>query len=549
MRLFKKPMHTILHIGAGNANELPQMLKSGAEQITLVEPNPELAEQLRQRTAQHSHVTVVEAAITTDSANNQLQEYNLPEASSLYSATGLKTLYPGLKVKNTHTVATLSPDQLLAEHGPQSGEQAMLAIQAPGEEHVILQSLMNTDQLKQFSELRLNANPTPYFVGSVTAEKTLQALVNYGYQVTDDNQQDPDWPSWKLARDPLSDEISTLQAENKALKDSNQQLKEALENNQHEKDSANNQNDHLKNKLAQEGEKISELTEILAITNKAIQAHQTTNEKLDDLEKIIVNVGNNLTNFLDKKLVKTANFLQNTIALQNYFNTGELPLNQYGWSINTDLAMFLIEKMEAEKYDLVIEFGSGNSTALFAKALMKMTSNQQKNLLEIDSEAEIDSDSINRVLTFEHNTHYLEQTSAMLQQAGLEHMVDLVHAPLVDYNYRGEEYLYYDCDYALSTIAKLYKNKTPKVLVLVDGPPGDTGVHARFPALPKLLKHLSTATFDLILDDYNRTEEKAVAESWVDLLNERTRIYTEQKIPLEKGAICISIGASANQSR
>ncbi len=145
--------------------------------------------------------------------------------------------------------------------------------------------------------------------------------------------------------------------------------------------------------------------------------------------------------------------------------------------------------------------------------------------------------------------HYHEQTSAMLQQAGIEHMVDLVHAPLVDYNYRGEEYLYYDCDSALSTIAKHYNHKAPKILVLVDGPPGDTGIHARFPALPKLLKHLSTATFDLILDDYNRTEEKAVAESWVDLLNERTRIYTEQKIPLEKGAICISIGASANQSR
>ena len=89
----------------------------------------------------------------------------------------------------------------------------------------------------------------------------------------------------------------------------------------------------------------------------------------------------------------------------------------------------------------------------------------------------------------------------------------------------------------------------PKILVLVDGPPGDTGIHARFPALPKLLKHLTTATFDLILDDYKRDEEKAVAENWINILNERTRSYTKQEIPLEKGAICISIGAPASQSR
>ena len=501
-------MQSILHIGAGQASELPQMLETGAEQIVLVEPNPDMAEQLRQRTAQHPQVTVVEAAITTNPVNNKLQEYNLPEASSLYPATGLKTLFPGLRVKTTHKVATLSPEQLLAEHGPQSGKQAMLAIQVPGEEHAILKSLMNTDDLKQFSELRVNANPTPYFEGSVAAEQTLQALVNYGYEITDDNQQDPNWPSWQLARCKQRDEISALRAENMEL---------------------NN--------------RISALTEELAITQKKLDVQLATSTQLDALQKNISTVGIDLTNHLDKKLASTAKLIENVVGLQNYLNTGDLPLNQQGWSINTDLVMFLIEKLEAEKYDLIIEFGSGNSTVLFGKVMMKMLSNQQQ------SESSCDSDIPKRVLTFEHNTHYYEQSSAKLRQTGVDHMVELVHAPLVEYDHQDNQYLYYDCDKALSKMSKYFEKKTPKILVLVDGPPGDTGIHARFPALPKLLKYFSQANIDLILDDYIRPEEKAVADNWIELVNKRAISYTEEKIPLEKGAICVSIGVSASQNR
>ena len=534
-------MHTILHIGAGQASDLPELLKTGAENITLVEPNPELAEQLRQRTAKHPEVTVVEAAVTTNSANNQLQEFNLSEASSLHPATGLKTIFPGLKVNATHTVETLSPDQLLAKHGPQQGRKALLAIEVPGEEHALLKSLMNTDQLKGFSELRLNANPTPYFKGSVAAENTLQALVDYGYQVTDDNQLDPDWPSWQLARDPLKDQIDTLRSKNGELTASIKQLKEALQETQQQKAEAVKLNEQLKQTLEQEGNKISELTIELESVKKKLEAQQITNTKLDELEKRIANVGNNLTTDPDNKLLNAVKQVENTLALQNYFSTGDLPPNNYGWSIDTDLALYLTEKLENNTYDLVIEFGSGNSTVLFAKILLKMMmKNREENTLPNDT------DLPKRILTFEHNKHYHEQTTAMLRQAELDDMVNLVYAPLVDYSYQDEDYLYYDCDAALANIANLYETKTPNVLVLIDGPPADTGLNARFPALPKLLNHLSTATFDLILDDYNRSEEKVVAANWLDLIKKRALHYTEQKIPLSRGAVCISIGAVAN---
>lgn len=733
-------MHTVLHIGAGNASELPEFLNSGAEKIILVEPNPDLAKQLRQRTAQHPEVSVVEAAITSSSASNQLQEFNLPEACSLHPVTGLNSMFPGLKVNSTHTVETLSPEQFLSEHVPHVGQRALLAIQAPGEEHAILQALIKTDQLKQFSELHVNANPKPYYQGSVAAESTLQALIDYGYEITDENQQDPDWPCWKLVRNPLKDQLVTLLDENEALKADAEKQKDELKKNQLEKEGTRNQleqlqaeatrqqsdleqkeeqvkilnasnqhyeqklrnslraqaenentlaeqqqqlaekseqlsslrnslekqktdaaeqqkmleqtrsrlddtgkkleknhkamveaqsayhevsetllkekadhqsatnaleeknqkiqslksrseelkrsteqltdkseeykqliekqrtelielkkqNEQLKDKLGQESDARLALTEELDTSKKELVAQKSTNSKFEDLEKKIANVSSNLMTHLDKKLINAAKQIENTLGLQDYFNTGELPLSHYGWPISPDLALFLTEKIETENYDLIIEFGSGTSTVLFAKVLRKKMLKQQAMLdnqrsddsdvtpysqeLSEGATPSSDIDLSHRVLTFEHNTHYQEQTAAMLRRAGLEEIVNLVHAPLVDYSYQGEDYLYYDCDLALARIAEQYEGRAPRVLVLVDGPPGPTGPNARFPAVPKIVNVLSKAKLEIVMDDYIRQEEKHVFEEWKKILSKRGAEFSEIILNFEKGACVLKVG-------
>ncbi|UYO73874.1 hypothetical protein M0220_13450 [Halomonas qinghailakensis] len=225
-------MSMILHIGAGQASELPQWRKSGATRIVLVEPNPMLAQQLRHKAADDATLTIVEAAVTPSSANTQLYEYNLPEANSLRPATGLKSLFPGLKTTATHSVATLTPTQLLADYGPAQGERAQLVLQTPGEEGAILKELIETGQLNQFQQLHLYANPEPYYQGSIAAKDILQQLAEAGFDITDVNQQDPDWPHWQLTRHPLKDQLLSLQEETAALKQQLQERQQQLETNQ-----------------------------------------------------------------------------------------------------------------------------------------------------------------------------------------------------------------------------------------------------------------------------------------------------------------------------
>lgn len=141
-----------------------------------------------------------------------------------------------------------------------------------------------------------------------------------------------------------------------------------------------------------------------------------------------------------------------------------------------------------------------------------------------------------RIVTFEHNTLYHEKTLHALKENGVDHLVDLVHAPLVDYHFKdGSQYLYYHCTEKLLELAKIFKGRKANILVLVDGPPGATNKNARLPALPHLLTCLPEHSFTIIMDDYNRTEEKEIVDIWRHIFTERSITFNFEEVVSEKG--------------
>lgn len=197
-------MHTIIHIGAGEGSCLAEWLQGDARHIVLVEPNPVLAERLRQAASGHSHVNVVEAAVAAEPGPCELFEYNLPQASGLHEPTALKRLFPGLRLLQSHAVTAISPQQLMTEHGPAEDDaQAQLFLHAPGEEHAILQMLMEDDQLSRVAELSISASAAPCHSAVPPIEQTLQALKDYGFALLEHEASDPDWQCWTLHLNPL----------------------------------------------------------------------------------------------------------------------------------------------------------------------------------------------------------------------------------------------------------------------------------------------------------------------------------------------------------
>lgn len=209
---------TIIHIGAGQASELQTYLETEAQRIILVEPNPTLAVKLRSKIQQFPHVEVLERAITDNPTRNTLYEYNLPEASGLYLADGLKMLFPGLRQTNQYAVATQTPQSLVQDCQLQA-ENNTLVIQAPGAELAIVSALIESGAISHFNLLEITCSEHSLHDadGDGNAEGLKQALQNEGFELKAKDSHNPDWPVWNYASSPVARKLKSVMHKNQTM--------------------------------------------------------------------------------------------------------------------------------------------------------------------------------------------------------------------------------------------------------------------------------------------------------------------------------------------
>lgn len=235
---------------------------------------------------------------------------------------------------------------------------------------------------------------------------------------------------------------------------------------------------------------------------------------------------------LKKEVANATKQIEAAVGLQSYFATGELPninTERHSWPVSPDFALYLVELIETNNYDLIIEFGSGISTVIMAKTLAKMADRRE-------------SKTATALVSFDHLEQYYLQTIAQLKQAELHDKVQLELAPLQAYTAsNGNTYPYYSCHDSLAKLAQQYPPAGKRLLVLVDGPPAATGKHARYPAAPSVLKYFKGANIDLLLDDYIRDDEKEIAALWQTEFSAANITHAAKERKLEKDACLISI--------
>jgi hypothetical protein len=260
--------------------------------------------------------------------------------------------------------------------------------------------------------------------------------------------------------------------------------------------------------------------------------------------KLIDNALSEFRNDQQRALTNLGHQLESFIRLQAYLGADFLVPELHAWPISPDLAVMIIRLINRGHYDAVVEFGSGVSTSIIAKAL----STTEERILAKPTP----------FLSVEHLQTYFDQTALLLDDAELRSRVTLVLSPLKEYiGPDGYRYMYYDCADALSRFRDQISAAAPKVLVLVDGPPAATGAHARYPALPHLLQAFqprgdsmgpgTELCLDILVDDYNRTDERAMIGQWESLLRLR-RIPSQKEVflQLEKQACLLKVGTSGS---
>lgn len=155
-----------------------------------------------------------------------------------------------------------------------------------------------------------------------------------------------------------------------------------------------------------------------------------------------------------------------------------------GWAMNPTGLLWLVDHVERTRPALVLECGSGTSTLWLATALRRV--------------------GAGKVISIDHDPEYATRTTALLEQHDLLDWAEVRFCPLVEVATGRGTYSWYDLDLAsVGTID----------LLLVDGPPGTTGPHARYPAVPVLSRRLADEAV-VALDDTGRPEEQEVLEFW-----------------------------------
>lgn len=222
--------------------------------------------------------------------------------------------------------------------------------------------------------------------------------------------------------------------------------------------------------------------------------------------------------------------IESFIRLQHYLGPDILVPEMHHWPVSPDFGLLLVELIESNDYDAVVEFGSGTSTLLLAKAIERVAHRHRRGSAPL--------------LSFEHLEVYQQKTQGLLDKAGLAQYARVELTPLSDWHRRdGRAFAYYSCDAALDALRQLLPTADGLVMVVVDGPPAATGPMARYPALPQILNSFGPSfRFHFLMDDYLRTDEQEIIKAWeMELAEKGLKFKRTELHQLEKKACLLEV--------
>lgn len=229
-----KSFSHLIWLGAGEAKE-PSNLIAQANRVILVDARETACEYLR-RQFPSDRVLVVQQLLTVSGGQQSFTEYSLKEYSALQPATGLKSIFPGLKVTSQETVDSISIKQFFKDL-TLTDNNNVLIIDLPDINLPFLKALQETGEFYKFSKIYIVANPESLYLDAIDVSGVEAFFQSVGYLREETFSADPDFPCLVFGLNPqwielqqanklnanLAKEAKELQSQQVAL---NQQLTE-----------------------------------------------------------------------------------------------------------------------------------------------------------------------------------------------------------------------------------------------------------------------------------------------------------------------------------
>lgn len=170
------------------------------------------------------------------------------------------------------------------------------------------------------------------------------------------------------------------------------------------------------------------------------------------------------------------------------------------WAASPDFLRELVSHALSTRPDVVVECGSGVSTIVLARCLAL---NENGHLYSL-----------------EHSQPFAEQTRKELDKHGLSNWVTVLDSPIKEIEIGDVAWKWYSLQHLPEAQIDM---------LIVDGPPGDLGKLARYPAGPLLFPRLAAGA-TVFADDLIRDDEREIFDRW---LQEFSSFAAEIK-PFEK---------------
>jgi predicted O-methyltransferase YrrM len=163
--------------------------------------------------------------------------------------------------------------------------------------------------------------------------------------------------------------------------------------------------------------------------------------------------------------------------------TRSLPATR-GWAASPDFLLEVAQHALHTKPRLVVECSSGTSTLVLARCMQL--------------------NGGGHVYSLEHDAAYARATRALLERHGLQDYATVLVAPLRGLELGDRLWQWYAHEVLPGDVIDL---------LVIDGPPKDTGLQARYPAGPVLFPRLAPGGA-VFLDDAKRDDEVAILDRW-----------------------------------
>lgn len=198
--------------------------------------------------------------------------------------------------------------------------------------------------------------------------------------------------------------------------------------------------------------------------------------------------------------------------------------------LTPEYALFLKNKVLNKQYDVILNIGSEVVAGFIASQLQDNLIHNRR-IAQDQSKPESryftpdDDDIPKRLIAFEHKKSACKDFEIHLEQQGLNMWVNVQFSPLIDFQFSGESYLFFDIRKSIARLAEIYENRSAKVLVLLSL---DKNIKSLTPeaCLPVLLQELASHQVELITHPVKNPRRNYLKGLWSEMLKLREVDYT-----------------------